>query len=238
MKRLHQNIFIILFLFMSLVLIGCGVPTPGPDPDKVYKEENYTLSYVANFEKELTLEEVKTALKSAKAQFAATKSYSYTQEMKGEYESQYTYQGVTKIDVSGAAPQASIELSGTTTYAFYVANNKAYLNYNGYKTSFEVSSDLSDLVDKTQESLGAFVSFDADTITAEKLIFAGEDKDGATVIKYQVNDRATAIIVIHSEKIMKVLYSNDDSMEYIAKYDYNPVTITLPSDLDSYTTLK
>lgn len=231
MKRLHQNIFLLLFLLLSLILVGCG---GGPDPVKEYKEENYTLSYVAAFEKELTLDEVKTTLKTAKAQFVSTKSYSYTQELKGEYESQYSYQGVTKIDVTGATPKASIELSGTTSYAFYVSDNKAYLNYNGYKTAYEISTDLSDLVEKTQESLGAFVSFDADAITAESLVFAGVDKDDATVIKYQVNDGATVIIVIHAEKIMKVLYSNDNSVEYIAKYDYNPVTITLPSDLDSY----
>ena len=234
MKRLHQNIFLILFLLLSLVLVGCG-EGPGPNPVKEYKEENYTLSYVAEFEKELALDEVKTALNSAKAQFATAKSYSYSQELKGEYESQYSYQGVTKIDVSGSTPKASIELTGTTSYAFYISDNKAYLNYNGYKTAYEISANLSDLVEKTQESLGAFASFDANAITAETLIFAGVDKDDATVIKYQVNEGATVIIVIHSEKIMKVLYSNDDSMEYIAKYDYSPVTITLPSDLDSYT---
>ncbi len=232
MKRLHQNILIVLFLLLSLVLVGCG--GPGPDPVKEYTEETSTWSYVADFEKELTLDEVKAALTTAKAQFATTKSYSYTQELKGEYNSQYSYQGVTKIDVTGSSPKASIELTGTTTYAFYVADNKAYLNYNGYKTAYEVSSDLSDLVDKTQESLGAFVSFDASVITAESLVFAGVDKDDATVIKYQVSEGATVIIVIHTEKIMKVLYSNDDSMEYIAKYDYSPVTITLPADLDSY----
>lgn len=232
MKRLHQNIFLVLFLLLGLVLVGCGGPEP--EPVKEYKEENYTLSYVAAFETELTLDEVKAALKTAKSQFAAAKSYSYTQELKGEYDSQANYQGVTKIDVSGSTPQASIELTGTTAYAFYIANNKAYLNYNGYKTAYEVSADLSDLVDKTQESLGAFVSFDADAITAENLEFAGIDADGATVIKYNVSEGATVIIVIHTEKIMKVLYVNNDSMEYIAKYDYNPVTITLPSDLDSY----
>ena len=231
MKRLHQNIFLVLFLLLSLVLAGCGEV---PEPEKVYNEANYTLTMTPTFEKELTLDEVKTALKTAKAQFAAAKSYSYTQEMTGEFNSPATYQGVTKIDVSGATPLASIELTGTTAYGFYIANGKAYINQNGYKTAFEVSADLSDLVETAQESLGAFVRFDADAITLESLVFAGVDKDDATVIKYQVREGASAIIVIHKEKIMKVLYSNDDSMQYVAKYDYNPVTITLPSDLDSY----
>lgn len=233
MKRVHQNIFLVLFLLLSLILVGCGGGTT-PEPEKVYNEANYTLTMTPTFEKELTVDEVKAALTAAKAQFAAAKSYSYSQEMRGEYNSPATYQGVTKIDVSGSAPQASIELTGTTAYAFYIANGKAYLNYNGYKTAYEVSANLSDLVEKTQESLGAFVSFDANAITADSLVFAGVDKDEATVVKYQVSEGASVIIVIHKEKIMKVLYSNDDSMEYIAKYDYNPVTITLPSDLDSY----
>ena len=233
MKKLHQNIFLVLLLLLSLVLVGCG-DGPGPDPVKEYKEENYTLSYVAAFEKELTVDEAKAALTAAKAQFATAKSYSYSQELKGEYDSQYSYQGITKIDVTGASPKASIELAGTTAYAFYISDNKAYLNYNGYKTAYEVKADLSDLVEKAQESLGAFVSFDANAISAQSLVFAGVDKDDATVIKYQIDEGSSVIIVIHSEKIMKVLYSNDDSMEYIAKYDYNPVTITLPADLDSY----
>ena len=154
--------------------------------------------------------------------------------MTGEYDSQYNYQGVTKIDVTGATPLASIELTGTTEYGFYVANNKAYLNYNGYKTSYDVKTDLSDLVEATQESLGAFVSFDENSLTQENLVFAGVDKDDVTVIKYNVSSDATVIIVIHEEKIMKVLYSNTSSVEYISKYDYNAVTVTLPSDLDSY----
>lgn len=232
MKKLYKSTLLVFILSLCLLLLGCG--GPGPDVKKEYKEENYTLSYVAAFEKELTLDEAKSSLAKARAYFATAKSYSYTQTMTGEYDSQYNYQGVTKIDVTGATPLASIELTGTTEYGFYVANNKAYLNYNGYKTSYDVKTDLSDLVEATQESLGAFVSFDENSLTQENLVFAGVDKDDVTVIKYNVSSDATVIIVIHEEKIMKVLYSNTSSVEYISKYDYNAVTVTLPSDLDSY----
>jgi len=232
MKKLYKSSLLIVIIAVCLFLVGCG--GENPPAKKEYNEANYTFTSIPTFEKELTIEEVKTALSSAVAYFATAKSYSYTQTMTGEYDSQYNYQGVTKIDVSGSTPKASIELTGTTEYAFYVAEGKAYLNYNGYKICYAVETNLSDLIEKTQGSIGAFVSFDEKNITADNLEFAGEDKDGATVVKYNVSDEASVIIVIHENKIMKVLYANDDSIEYVSKYDYNPVTVTLPSDLDSY----
>ncbi len=233
---LNNKMILLLTIILCVFMVGCGNAAGGggTEDNKKYNEANYTLDMSATFEKELTLDEVKASLKQAVANFATTKSYSYTQKLTGEFDSQYTYEGVTKIDVTGATPLASIELTGTTTYAFYIANNKAYMNYNGYKTVTDVKADLSDIIDATQESIGAFVSFDSNQITSDNLVISGVDKDDVTVIKFNVNEEAEAMIVIHSEKIMKVLYRNSESMTYVANYDYNPVTITLPSDLDSY----
>ena len=231
MKKLYGNIIIIFVLALSVLLVGCGEITPSK---KDYNEANYTMDATFTFEKELTLDEAKQALAQAAAYFKEAKSYSYTQTLTGEYDSQYNYQGTTKIDVTGATPKASIELTGTTEYAFYIADNKAYFNYNGYKTYYEISSDLSDLVEKTQQSLGAFVSFDEASLTQESLLLCGTDDSETTVIKFKFDEETTVMVVINEQKIMKVLYVNDDAIEYVSKYDYNPVTVTLPSDLDSY----
>ena len=238
MKRsLRKQILSIFVIILCLFLVACGTGTGGGNEgvSKKYNEANYQMDTSFTFEKTLTLEEVKTALQTANQELAKAKSYSYTNKIVGIYNEEYTYEGVTKIDVTGATPMASIELSGPTTYAFYVGNNKAYINENGYKTSCDVESDLSDLIEVTSQSIGVFVSFDEENITTESLLLAGVDKDDSTVIKYQVNESAEAMIVINGNKIMKVLYSNTDKvMDYIANYNYNKVTVELPTDLDSY----
>ena len=230
---LKSKIVLLLIIVLSLVLVGCK-GGEGPGEKDNFNEANYELTTTPTFEKTLTSSEAKAELAKAVASLATTKSYSYTQKLTGEWDSQYTYEGVTKIDVSGASPMASIELTGTTNYAFYIANNKGYLNLNGDKSSFALESDLSNLIDATQEALGAYTQFDPELITDESIEFAGVDKDNATVIKFNLNEETRVMIVIHNEKIMKVLYSNDDAIEYVAKYDYNAVTVELPSDLDSY----
>lgn len=233
MKTILRNKLLIIMIFvLCLFVVGCGGEPEGPKSN--YNEANYTLYGQPTLEKNLTLEETKKALDEAANFLATTKSYSYTQTLHGIYDSEYNYQGVTKIDVTGETPMASIELSGTNTFAFYVANNKAYFNYDGYKTSYDIESDLSNIIEETESSIGAFSSFDSESITSENLVYAGVDKDLSTIIKYNIEEGTFAVIVISEGKIMKVMYSNSDGQEYIANYDYNKVTVVLPSDLSEY----
>lgn len=233
MKTILRNKLLIIMIFvLCLFVVGCGGDPEGPKSN--YNEANYTLYGQPTLEKNLTLEETKKALDDAANFLATTKSYSYTQTIHGIYDSEYNYQGVTKIDVTGETPMASIELSGTNTFAFYVANNKAYFNYDGYKTSYDIESDLSNIIEETESSIGAFSSFDSESITSENLVYAGVDKDLSTIIKYNIEEGTFAVIVISEGKIMKVMYSNSDGQEYIANYDYNKVTVVLPSDLSEY----
>lgn len=233
MKTILRNKLLIIMIFvLCLFVVGCGGEPEGPKSN--YNEANYTLYGQPTLEKNLTLEETKKALDDAANFLATTKSYSYTQTIHGIYDSEYNYQGVTKIDVTGETPMASIELSGTNTFAFYVANNKAYFNYDGYKTSYDIESDLSNIIEETESSIGAFSSFDSESITSENLVYAGVDKDLSTIIKYNIEEGTFAVIVISEGKIMKVMYSNSDGQEYIANYDYNKVTVVLPSDLSDY----
>lgn len=234
MKTILRNKFLIIMIFvLCLFIVGCGGENP-EKPKSNYNEANYTLYGQPTLEKNLTLEETKKALDEAANFLATTKSYSYTQTLHGIYDSEYNYQGVTKIDVSGDTPMASIELTGTNNFAFYVANNKAYFNYDGYKTSYDIESDLSNIIESTESSIGAFSAFDSEDITSENLAFAGVDKDQSTIIKYNIAEGTFAVIVISEGKIMKVMYSNADGQEYIANYDYNKVTVVLPSDLSDY----
>lgn len=233
MKTILRNKLLIIMIFvLCLFVVGCGGEPEGPKSN--YNEANYTLYGQPTLEKNLTLEETKKALDDAANFLATTKSYSYTQTIHGIYDSEYNYQGVTKIDVTGETPMASIELSGTNTFAFYVANNKAYFNYDGYKTSYDIESDLSNIIEETESSIGAFSSFDSESITSENLVYAGVDKDLSTIIKYNIEEGTFAVIVISEGKIMKVMYSNSDGQDYIANYDYNKVTVVLPSDLSEY----
>lgn len=233
MKTILRNKLLIIMIFvLCLFVVGCGGDPEGPKSN--YNEANYTLYGQPTLEKNLTLEETKKALDDAANFLATTKSYSYTQTIHGIYDSEYNYQGVTKIDVTGETPMASIELSGTNTFAFYVANNKAYFNYDGYKTSYDIESDLSNIIEETESSIGAFSSFDSESITSENLVYAGVDKDLSTIIKYNIEEGTFAVIVISEGKIMKVMYSNSDGQDYIANYDYNKVTVVLPSDLSDY----
>lgn len=233
MKTILRNKLLIIMIFvLCLFVVGCGGKPEGPKSN--YNEANYTLYGQPTLEKNLTLEETKKALDEAANFLATTKSYSYTQTLHGIYDSEYNYQGVTKIDVTGETPMASIELSGTNTFAFYVANNKAYFNYDGYKTSYDIESDLSNIIEETESSIGAFSSFDSESITSENLVYAGVDKDLSTIIKYNIEEGTFAVIVISEGKIMKVMYSNSDGQEYIANYDYNKATVVLPSDLSDY----
>ncbi len=230
---LKSKVLFIFLMILCLFVVGCG----GDNPDggkSNYNEANYTLYGVPTFESQLTLEEAKAALTEASNYLATVKSYSYTQTLSGSYDADYEYQGTTKIDVTGATPMASIELSGTNDFAFYVANNKAYFNYDGYKVFYELESGLSNIIEATEESLGAFSSFNASDITTENMVFAGIDKDKSTVIKYNLTEASFVVVVISDKKIMKVMHYNEDGIEYIANYDYTAVTVTLPTDLSTY----
>lgn len=230
--KIKNNILLVFIALLCVCIIGCG---NGENQDnKKYDESLYTLNMVPEFESTLTFDEAKNAIEKAVSYFATIKSYSFTQVMSGEYDSQYNYQGTTKIDVSGQQPLASVELTGTSEYAFYIVNNKAYLNYNGYKIAKEISSDLSDLASNIESELGSFSSFDMSSLDTASLEYAGIDKNDVTVIKLNISTEERVLIVISNNKLMKVIYNNDDAINYVANYDYNPVTITLPSDLDSY----
>ena len=225
-----NNLLFILMLILCMFIVGCETPAD----KKEYKEANYTLYGEPSFEKQITLDEVKQALKEATNYLATVKSYSYDQTLYGVSESEYTLQGTTKIDVTGESPKASIELTGSGEFAFYITDGKAYLNYDGYKTYYEVETDLSNVIEATESSIGAFSAFDEENITTDNLVFAGEDKDGATVVKYNISTSAFAVIVIFEGKIMKVMHLSDEGVEYIAKYNYSQVTIEFPSDLNEY----
>ena len=234
MKTILKNKVLFIFLaILCLFVVGCGGDNPEGGKSN-YNEANYTLYGVPTFESQLTLEEAKAAMIEASNYLASAKSYSYTQTLVGSYDSDYEYQGTTKIDVTGETPKASIELTGTNDFAFYVSDNKAYFNYDGYKVFYEIESDLSNIIETTSESIGAFSSFAADDITAENMVFAGVDKDKSTVIKYNLSEASFVVVVISDKKIMKVMHYNEEGIEYIANYDYTAVTITLPSDLSSY----
>ena len=230
---LKSKVLFIFLMILCLFVVGCGGDNPAGGKSN-YNEANYTLYGVPTFETQLTLEEARAALTEASNYFATVKSYSYTQTLVGSSEEDYEYQGTTKIDVTGTSPMASIELTGSNDFAFYVADNKAYFNYDGYKVFYELESDLSNIIDATEESIGAFSSFKAEDITAENMVFAGVDKDKSTVIKYNLGESSFVVVVISEKKIMKVMHYNEDSIEYIANYDYTAVTVTLPTDLSEY----
>ena len=236
MKTILKNkVLIVLIFILSLFVVGCGEKQPGGSQSN-YNEANYTLYGQPTLEKNLTLEELKAALDEASNYLATVKSYSYTQTITGTYDTTYNYQGVTKIDATGETPMASIELTGTNTFACYIANNKAYYNYDGYKFVTELGTDSSNIIEETSATVGAFTQFDSSSITSDNLIYAGVDKDQTTIIKYNIEDGAFVIIVISEAKIMKVMYSGVEGEEYIANYDYNKVTVALPSDLSDYET--
>ena len=230
---LKSKVLFIFLMILCLFVVGCGGDNPEGGKSN-YNEANYTLYGIPTFESQLTLEEVKAAITEASNYLATVKSYSYTQTLVGSYDADYEYQGTTKIDVTGATPMASIELSGTNDFAFYVANNKAYFNYDGYKVFYELESDLSNIIEATEASIGAFSGFAAEDITSENMVFAGVDKDKSTVIKYNLSEASFVVVVISDKKIMKVMHYNEEGIEYIANYDYTAVTVTLPSDLSSY----
>ena len=235
-KVLKNKFILVLALLLSIFVIGCGGQggiTP-PDESK-FNEANYKMDSVYTFEKELTLEEVKAAINSANEAFSSIKTYSYTNKLTGSYEGDYSFEGITVVDASGATPKASVELTGSATYAFYMTDNKLYFNYNGYKVYYTHEAGVEGFVSTVQAQIGAFEAFSVEDITAESLKFAGVDKDKATVVNYLATEGTNVVIVIHNSKIAKVLYSNMDGTEYVMVYNYESATVTLPADLDSYT---
>lgn len=237
MKLSFKNVVMTFLTFvLCFFVVGCKDNGGTKDDDKKgFNEANYTLDQEYEFSEELDLVKAKDALTNANNNLNVKKSYLYTQTLNGTSEESYKCSGVTKIDVTGENPKASMELTGDLQFAFYVTDSKAYFNMNGDKRYTDIKGDLSDLVGNASQAVGAFVSFNPDDINETNLKQAGIDKFGATVITYQVNDNATATIVIYDGNIMKVLYSNLDQMEYISVYDYEtPVTITFPDDLDTY----
>lgn len=253
MKFNFKNIFIITLLaLISIFSFGCkkdNVDDNNDDPNinddgnnennnqetpSQYNSENYFTEKFYSFSVQKNVDEAKEILSEAINYFSEIKSYSYKQTLEGVYDYNHEYTGTTKIDVTGEQPKASMKLSGDLDFEFYVSEGKAYVNYNDEKVCYAVENDLSDLVSKTEEVIGEFTSFNPEDINEETLDCAGIDEFGVTVIQYFTGENEVATIVIDGGKIMKVLYYNLDSMTYVAEYDYNPVTITLPSDLDTY----
>ena len=264
MKNHYKKIFSLFILFVfALVLVGCGgskpepedpgtnpedpgtedpgtnpedpgTEDPGTEPEQPkFDEANYTINKTYVFESTLTLDVAKEQLATAQAYLKTKKVYSYTVKLDGNYDDIYSYEGVAKIDASGVTPKASLELSGDEEFAFYLSDGKAYINYDGDKSSYDATGDLTDLLDAAYVSLGAFVRFDAESITEENLEFAGIDEFGATVI--QTNEEGKIVtIVLFEGAIQKVLYTNEEAIEYTAVYSYANVEVVLPSDLELY----
>lgn len=229
MKRILKQTLLIMVLVFSIYLIGCNKTEQGK-----YNGSIYDLNIKPELNVEITYSEAKEALDVANSYFKNAKSYSYTQEVTGEYDSQYSYTGTTKIDVSKDVPMASLELVGTTNYAFYIVGNKAYLNYNGEKIAYETDKTILELIESMQSSTGTFTSFDFSNISENDIEYMGKDKNQVTVIKFNDGYESSTMIVIYENKIMKVMYSNDDAVYYTINYDYNAITVELPQDLDTY----
>lgn len=231
MKTLFKNrIFIIIMIVLTIFIVGCN----SGEKKGSYNSENYYFFQTYEFKKELTIDEAKTALDVATKYFSEAKSYSYNQKIVGYFDEEYIFEGITKIDVTGETPKASLELVGSSENSFYIANNKAYFNYDGYKTVRDIEADFSNVSEVVQSVVGVHVSFTSENITSENLEYAGVDNHDATVIKFIAENQSTIIIVIHDNKIMKVMMTTEEGKEFVADYNYEPVTVTLPADLDSY----
>ena len=262
MKNHYKKIFSLFILFLfALVLVGCGGSKPEPedpgtnpenpeqpenpenpenpgDPEQPeqpkFDEANYTINKTYVFESTLTLDVAKEQLVNAQTYLKTTKVYSYTIKLDGNFDDIYSYEGVAKIDASGTTPKASLELSGDEEFAFYLADGKAYINYDGDKSSYDATGDLTDFLEAAYVSLGAFVGFDVESITEDNLEFAGIDEFGATVIQIKQEEGKIVTIVLYEGAIQKVLYTNEEAIEYTSVYSYESVEVVLPSDLESY----
>lgn len=235
-KTILNKLFMLCALLMCVCLVGCGGSGSGSGGENKgeYDETRYTLYSTHTYTENFDFNKAKEAVTKANINLAKETSFSYNISVFGEYDEQHEYEGIAKFDLTGETPLASVELEGDLDYGFYIANNKAYINLDGYKTSYDFAPDFSDLIDTVQQAIGSFDQFDADMITAANLVSAGVDEYNVTVVRFDYEEYTQVTIVIFQEKIMKVLYSNGDLMEYTASYNYEPTTVTLPEDLDSY----
>lgn len=237
-KKIINKFFIVCAIILCLCLVGCGGSGSGTGGQNKgeYDEKRYTFISQHTYTTTFNASDAKEALAKANANLAKEKSFSYTISMFGENDEQHEYEGITKIDLTGASPLASIELLGDLEFAFYIANNKAYLNQDGSKIAFDVEGDLSNLINKVQGAIGSFTQFDENMINDSSFVSGGVDEYNVTVIKFNYEEAKEVTVVIYQDKIMKVLYTNEDLIEYTANYNYEPVTVELPSDLDEYVT--
>lgn len=223
----------LIIIVLSLCLVGCN------KQKKEYNENRYDLLQTPELVKEYNYQEMKEILDQANQYFKTCKSYSYEQTITGESEEQYFISGVTKINISDDnKPTASVELTGSANYECYIVDNKIYLNYNGYKTMYEIetSENIADFANFLQSSLiGSFSSFDFNNVSESDIEYCGEDKYAITIVKFNYNENNKIMIVIFENKIMKTIYNNnDEGINYTINYNYENVTIQLPNDLDSY----
>lgn len=232
MTKILKNVIPTIIIILSLCIIGCT------KQKKEYNENRYDLLQTPKIIEEYNYQEINEILDQANQYFKTCKSYSYEQTIIGESEEQYSFSGVTKINISDNKPMASVELSGSSNYDCYIVDNKIYLNYNGYKIMYEneISDDIADFANYLQSSLiGPFSSFDFNNVSESDIQYCGKDEYAAIVVKFNYEKNIEVMIVIYENRIMKTIYNNnDEGYNYIINYNYENVTIELPNDLDSY----
>lgn len=230
-KFVKTTFSFLLILLMVFIFTGCK-PTKKDDPK--YDDSLYFLDKQYNYTETYSLEQVVNSLKAAEDYLKETKSYSYTQDINGVSEEEYNYSGVTKIDATGDTLKASIELSGNKQFAFYLNDNKAYYNYGEDKFYQEVSSDALDLVNSVQSVIGSFNLIDSSSLTQDNIVNAGVEEAKAVVLELKFENDNYATIIIFNNKLMKVIYQNNNLMTLTMKYDYNKVDVAFPNDLNTY----
>lgn len=231
MIKMIKNTIPVIIIVLSLCLIGCG------GQKQNYNESRYDLLQTPELIEEYNYQEMKEILEQANQYFQTCKSYSYEQTIVGESEEQYSFSGVTKINISDDnKPMASVELTGSANYGCYIVDNKIYLNYNGDKIVYETKENITDFVDSLQSTLiGSFASFDFNNVSENDIQYCGKDSFSTIIVKFNYQENTEIMIVIYENKIMKTIYNNDDEgINYIINYNYENVTIELPNDLDSY----
>ncbi len=231
MKTLIKSIpSVILVFFLTIMLVACTPKTP--EKKDTYDESHYGLRYNYTYKENKSYEDAKALLDTALKALKETKSYSYSQQLKGSFDDDVEYTGLTKINVTDKV-EASVELVGNLEFAMYVKENNAYINNNGKKYRIEFESDGSNLDSLTSSVIGSLPSMF--TFTKETFKKAGTDEHDVNIIEFTTEDGVgTVNLVIYKDKLQKVLYYDDNEITYVANYKYEAVTVTFPNDLDDY----
>lgn len=236
---LKQISSVVLVLLLALILVGCNKDKPNEKDEDTYDSKNYGLRYTYSYKEEMNYNDAKTLLENAMKTLKETKSYSYTQTINGAFDDEIEYTGVTKIN-NDTKLQASVELVGNLEFGMYVKDNKAYINNNEKKYYVEFESDGTNLDALTSSVIGRLPSLL--TINEERFVKAGTDQYDVKIIELVTEDsdfienegEGIVNLVFYKGQLKKVLYYNESEMTYVAEYSYDPVTITFPSDLDTY----